>query len=105
MLDLKELAFTAEDFDGAISDNELENLPFHSGHKEVRSQTDVFAEFVNKTLAEKLARAPHVYGNGRPPADCDNDMLQYYEWREVKDLETDTHEARLVCVEKLEKPE
>lgn len=91
MLDLKELAFTAEDF--PLS----ESVKLVSGRK--------IAEFVNRILAEKLARAPHVYGNGRPPADCDNDMLQYYEWREVKDLETDTHEARLVCVEKLEKPE
>lgn len=98
-VNLGKLAFTAEDFDGAITDTELENLPFHSGHKTVRSQTDVFAEFVNRTLEKRLAKAPRVSGPGRPKAYCDNDMLQFYTWCEVKNAEIDTHTARLVCIE------
>lgn len=93
---LGELAFTEDEFDIRWPDG----APMMSSKQE-----RAFVEAANRILAEKLARAPHVYGNGRPPADCDNDMLQYYEWREVKDLETDTHEARLVCVKELEKPE
>lgn len=59
--ELRGLEFTGSDFDNAITDQELENLPFHSGHKSVRSQTDVFAEFVNKVLAEKLAVREEAY--------------------------------------------
>ena len=52
---MKFLNFTGEDFDASITDQELENLPFHSGDKRIRSQTDVFAELAN---ARVLVRIP-----------------------------------------------
>lgn len=48
--------FTSKNFDDCISDRELEDLPFHSGDKRVRSQTDVFAECANALLEARWAK-------------------------------------------------
>lgn len=94
MLDLKELAFTA----GEFKEVGLIRLWMESETFADAGVPDRIAKIANAILAEKLARAPVVFNDGH--------LYLYSNWRhQDKPTEGDTHTARLVCIEKLEKPE
>jgi hypothetical protein len=86
------LEFKASDFDSAISDEDLENLPFfNEDSPDAPSLAKRYAKIANTRLREMLAEAPRIY---RRPG---------YGWS-LRRLANSTEIARLVCIERLPNP-
>lgn len=95
MLDLKELAFTAEE-------DLYYNMAREYGVDAERSKqfAKSIVEANDRILAEKLARAPEV------EAEQPNGPWGVGGWVRLNGVSVrNPHTARLVCIEKMEKPE
>lgn len=89
-IDLKDLAFTAEDFE--LSGFEKHGFPeYHS------DLIRAVANRANALLRERLEKQPVVYCNGNEPRGMETPPV----WAMGGQLPDFTHTARLVCIEEI----
>jgi len=98
--------FRAKDFDAAITDEELENLPFRNADikGKRKDQCRIFADRANAIIAAMLKEAPRVWGPINYTRTGTGEFL-YSAWHTAPpELFPELGEsARLVCIEPLEK--